>query len=416
MEKSLDKIFLKNSFSMYILAFTKMVIPFLTLPYLTRVLSVDTYGVVAYVKSLMGYVQLLIDFGFMFSVTKDIADAKKSGNWQEVSFITCTATLTRLFLGLVALLFVSIISINNEFLKNHILFTFLMFINTLLSILWMDFLFRGIEKMEILSYRFLFSKIMSTALIFTLIRSDQDLILMGAIEIFGTLVASSFTIYELIKLRFEVFLPSFKNCCIILYNSFLYFISNFATTSFGLLITFLIGLYLDAKEVAYWSLALQLVGGIQAFYSPILDALYPAMLRDFRTKLIVRVLCVVMPTIFLGCGIIYYFGVEILTLIASEKYVKSAWLLVLLIPVLIISFPAMLFGWPYLGALGKIRLVTMSSILASIGQVIMLVFLLITNNFTLYYICITRCISEFLLFFFRFIFSIYVSKKELSRV
>ena len=66
MEKSLDKIFLKNSFSMYILTFTKIVIPFLTLPYLTKVLSVDTYGVVAYVESLMGYVQLLIDFRFMF--------------------------------------------------------------------------------------------------------------------------------------------------------------------------------------------------------------------------------------------------------------------------------------------------------------------------------------------------------------
>lgn len=412
----MDKIFLKNSFSMYILAFTKMVIPFLTLPYLTRVLSVDTYGVVAYIKSLMGYVQLLIDFGFMFSVTKDIADAKKSGNWQEVSFITCTATLTRFFLGLVALLFVSIIAINTEFLKNHILFTFLMFINTFLSILWMDFLFRGIEKMEILSYRFLFSKIMSTALVFTLIRSDQDLILMGAIEILGTLVASGFTFYELTKLRIEVFIPSFINCCRMLYNSFLYFFSNFATTSFGLFITLLLGFYLDAKEVAYWSLALQLVGGIQAFYSPILDALYPAMVRDFRTKLVIRVLCVVMPIIIFGCGIIYYFGVDILTLIASEKYVQSAWLLMLLIPVLIISFPAMLFGWPYLGALGKIRLVTMSSVLASIGQVIMLAVLIITNNFTLYYICITRCISEFLLFFFRFIFSIYVSKKELGRV
>lgn len=412
----MDKKFLKNSFSLYILAFTKLVIPFLTLPYLTRVLSVETYGIIAYVKSLMGYVQLIIDFGFMLFATREIADARKEDDWTIISSVVSTATVTRIFLGLIAFFFISVLTFSTPMLRDHLLYVVLMFLSVFLTIFWMDFLFSGIEKMEVLSYRFLSSKILTTLLILIIIKSDKDIVLMGFIEIAGTLVASFFTFFELFKLKIKIIVPSFSSCYRMLYHSFLYFFSNFATSAFGLLITFLIGLNLQASDVAYWSLALQLVGGIQSFYSPILDALYPAMIRNFRIKLVLKVLCIVMPVIFLGCIIIKIFCIDILKIIAGDKYVYSAQVLIYLIPVLIISFPAMLFGWPYLGALGQVRLVTMSSIFASVGQVVMLFTLILTNNFNLYFICITRCIAEFLLFFFRFIFSIYVTKKEYGSV
>lgn len=55
----------------------KSYFPLLTLPYLTRVLSVESYGVVSYVKAVMQYMQLVVDFGFMLSGTKDIVNAKE---------------------------------------------------------------------------------------------------------------------------------------------------------------------------------------------------------------------------------------------------------------------------------------------------------------------------------------------------
>lgn len=41
----------KNTSMLLLLNIAKMLFPFITLPYLTRVLSVDKYGVVAYIKS-----------------------------------------------------------------------------------------------------------------------------------------------------------------------------------------------------------------------------------------------------------------------------------------------------------------------------------------------------------------------------
>ena len=41
---------IKNTIMLYGMSIAKIVFPLLTLPYLTRVLSVESYGVVSYVK------------------------------------------------------------------------------------------------------------------------------------------------------------------------------------------------------------------------------------------------------------------------------------------------------------------------------------------------------------------------------
>ena len=68
---------LKNIIMLYGMSIAKIVFPLLTLPYLTRVLSVESYGVVSYVKAVMQYMQLGVDFGFMLSGTRDIVKAKR---------------------------------------------------------------------------------------------------------------------------------------------------------------------------------------------------------------------------------------------------------------------------------------------------------------------------------------------------
>ena len=52
---------------LYIMNIAQLVLPLITLPYLTRVLSVDGYGVVSYVKSLIIYITLIIEFGYLLS-------------------------------------------------------------------------------------------------------------------------------------------------------------------------------------------------------------------------------------------------------------------------------------------------------------------------------------------------------------
>ena len=50
-----SKILVKNTTMLYIMNITKIILPLVTLPYLTRVLSKECYGVVSYVKEVMRY-------------------------------------------------------------------------------------------------------------------------------------------------------------------------------------------------------------------------------------------------------------------------------------------------------------------------------------------------------------------------
>ena len=60
---------------LYIMSIAKLLFPLITLPYLTRILTEETYGFVSYVKSCMVYIQLIVDFGFILSSVKDIVKA-----------------------------------------------------------------------------------------------------------------------------------------------------------------------------------------------------------------------------------------------------------------------------------------------------------------------------------------------------
>ena len=62
MDKQKSKVLVKNTIMMYLLSIAKMIIPLISLPYLTRVLSVECYGGISFAKSIIAYLQILVDF------------------------------------------------------------------------------------------------------------------------------------------------------------------------------------------------------------------------------------------------------------------------------------------------------------------------------------------------------------------
>ena len=103
MEKTKLKKIGTNTLMLYLLTFAKIIVPLITLPYLTRVLSVECYGVVSYIKAVNSYVQITIDFGFLYSAVKDIAKTTHNG---EISKIVSDTILARVLLAFVAFLVV----------------------------------------------------------------------------------------------------------------------------------------------------------------------------------------------------------------------------------------------------------------------------------------------------------------------
>lgn len=385
----------KNTIMLYIMNIAQLILPLVTLPYLTRVLTVDNYGVVNYVKSIMTYMQIIIEFGFILSATKDIV---KAGNDKKIiGEITGNVILGKILLSLLSLIVLIIFTIFVPILKNNVAFTMLSFIPIFLSTFLIDFFFRGIEKMEVITIRYIVMKSISTLLTFLFVRGNGDLLMIPILDIIGNVVAILLVWKKVYKLGIKLSFGTMKDIWDSIADSFLYFISSMASTAFGALNTLLVGILLSSKEVAYWSLAMQILGAIQALYTPINNGIYPEMVKERKFSLIIKVIKIFMPVVFIGCLIILLFSKPILFVIGGRKYLEMSYLIKLLIPVIIFSFPAMLFGWPVLGAIDKVKETTTTTVVTAIVQVVGLIVLMLVGEFTLVNIALLRGGTEFIL-------------------
>lgn len=397
-----NKNIVNNTIMLMIFNIAKIVFPFITLPYLTRILTTDSYGIVAYVKTVMSYMQIFVDFGFVLSATKDIVKCREDKN--EMERVIGDTMVARVILGGLGFIVVLILSLALPILRTNILYTMLSYVAVFLSIFLMDFLFRGLERMHVITIRFIVMKIISTILTFVLIKSDQNLILIPILDIVSTLVAILMVWYEIGKMQLKLKFSGMKKVISTLKDSFVYFLSNVAATSLNALSTIIIGIYTSPTEVAYWSLCMQIIGSITACYNPISDGIYPEMIKTKNTAIIKKVLKIFMPIVLAGCIFSYFFANIGFMILGGEKYSNAVPVFRLLIPTLFFGFPAIIFGWPALGAIGKAKETTTTTIIAISVYIIFVIGLIVTKSFTITNIAIGRSITEMVLFGTRYLF------------
>lgn len=390
-----------NIIFLYFLTIAKIVFPLLTFPYLTRVLTVDVYGMVSYVRATIIYMQIFVDFGFSLSAVKDIARIKNDKI--RVGEITGDVIIAKLLLCAIGMLILLVLCVSISILQNNLLYTFLSYVVVILSVFLLDYLFRGIEEMQLVSLTFIIMKGASTLLTFVFVKGDEDILWIPVLDIISSFFALFFVYVQLKKLHIKIIFRNIIYAWKSLKESFIYFISNMATTAFGGLNTMLIGIYIpDVKEIAYWSVAMTLVSGAQALYNPITGGVYPQMVKNPSMRIIRRLLLVFMPCVILGCLFTWVFAGDIVRIINGPNYDEAAEVLRYLVPVLFFSFPGMLIGWPALGAIDKASDVTKTTVFSCIFQLAGLSLLILCNQFTLLMISILRDMTEAVLLGTRF--------------
>lgn len=391
----------KNTAMLYIMNLAKLVFPLLTMPYLTRVLDRDGgYAVYTFVKnSVMTYVQLVIDFGFLLSATKAIAQVREDK--ERVGEIVGHVMLGKGFLSLAALAVLAVMSLFIPLMGENPMYTFLSFLQAVTTIFLVDFLFHGLEQMHVITIRYFITRAITVVCTFLLIHDDGDLLLIPILEIIGNLVAIAWVWWEIRKMQLPVRVRSVKAAWAMLKDSFVYFLSDIASTAFGALNTLIIGIIMTAREVSCWGVAMTFVSAVQMMYNPITNAIYPHMVRQKKFSVIKKVLMVFLPMIVVGC-VIVWFGADILVyILAGSEYPDAAPLLRWFIPLLFISFLATLFGWPVLGAIGKTKETTFTTIVAAAAQVLGLVFLMAVGRFTFFNLAMLRAATDLLMFLHR---------------
>lgn len=382
----------KNIFQLYFFSFIKIVLPLVILPYLMRSLSVETYGVVIYVKSIIGYFQLFVDFGFVVSGTADIVEA--NGDKGRISTVSGNVLTAKLLLSGGAFAALLVIQELIPMLTHYKLFTVLSFVPVFMSIFLMDFVFRGMEHMEVLTERYAIMKGFSTVVTLIFVKSDANILLIPLFDIIGSAAA---VIFVWLRLKDYGVLPTrgtLKNALSQLQKSSVYFISDIASMTFTSFLTVVIGLYLSERDVAYWGSCMQIVTAIGLMYVPVVDGLFPEMKKTRDFSLFKETLIKFLILFTLGCGVIFVFAKFTLLVIGGEKYVGAYTILRLMMPIAWGGFLSLMLGWPALGVIGKQNWVTVTTVIASVIQVILVVILLLTGHFSIPTVAVSRYITE----------------------
>ncbi len=392
----MKKNIIKNIIMLYGLSIAKIVFPLITLPYLTRILTIDTYGTVSYAKTIMTYLQLTVDFGFMLSGTKDIVKGKQNG--EDLGIITGDILLARIILGIIAFVVLIGLIIVLPILRENVLYTLLSYVSVFLSIFLFDYVFRGLEEMQVITIRFVIMKGIAAALTFVFVHNDTQIIWIPILDCIGSIFAVVLVWIEIKKRDLHIKVVSLSKSLKKLGESAIYFASEMATTAFGALNTVLIGVFLSKSDVAYWSLCITMISAVQAMYEPINSGVYPDMVKNKDFKVIKRTLSIFMPIITVGCIFTIFIAKYALLIVGGKQYVGAVGLLRALTPVLFISFPTMLLGWPTLGAFGKAKEVTITTIVTAVAQIVGLLILMAVGRFELMEIAMLRGITELLMF------------------
>ena len=389
----------KNTFWLAIFQLAKMVFPFLILPILNRRLSVETYGSLTFIKTVMNFLQIFLDFGFMLSATKEIAKIKDDTN--KIQQIMADTLLARLLLGGIGFLLIVILSFFFPILGHNFLFTITSYLTVFLSIFLFDFLFRGLEIIHVMTIRFIIMKTISFLLTIFFVRQDHQIILIPLFDILSSIIAIILVAFELQKRNFRLIRPKLKSSIYSLKISLVYFLSDVSATAFNAISTIIIGLVFSSTEVALFGVSIQIIGAIQALLGQLSSGIYPIMVRQKSRKFIQQIFQKTIPLVFLFTGLIIILLPLVLQVLAGDKYAAAHPIIQILAITIFFSFINTLLGWPTLGVINQQNKVTLSTIISTVFNFVSLIVLYLSSNLNLYSVAITRVITEIILFCIR---------------
>lgn len=408
---SSKKKLLSNTIMLYLLTFSTYLFAFITIPYQTRVLGPEVFGVVGLAMAVMIFVQLFIDFGFLLYATAEVSKHRK--DTKTIISIYSSVTWAKVGLSILALIALIMASLIFETIANNMLFYILFTFATIFAAMLPDFIYRGMEKMAPITIRTVIVRLFFVLMIFIFLKGPEDILVIPTLLLIGNLSALIF-VFNDVKNRFGIQLikPALRDIKHVTAKSSHYFYSRIATAVYGAGNTIVLGAFVPGVSVGYYVAVDKLISASKSLMSPIADSAYPHMIKTKDYALIRKLLLFAMPIIITLCIIAFILAEQICVFLFGKEYADAAPILQIMLPIVAFTLPTYLLGFPTLGAMGLSKHANNSIIFASVIQLIMVVLLIATNNITVITIAITATISEGLALLYR-ILAIYLNKNKL---
>ena len=400
----------KNFFFLTLLQAANFLLPLLTLPYLVRVLGTDLFGLVMFAQTFALFFNVLVDFGFNLSATREVSIHRNDK--KKISQLFSSVMAIKFFLILLSLFLITILLfIVPRFQMDWKIYylSFGMVIGQALFPVWY---FQGIERMKIISYINIFTKIIFTVLIFIVIKDASDYLLVPIINAIGFIIAGFIGLFLALK-NIIILKPKKIETIKLFRESSQLFISNLSVTLYTITNTLILGLFTNNTMVGIYASMEKLVLAIKNLYTPFFQAIFPWVASKNKTELIKIIKKLILPLFTIGfiAFITILVGAKtILNLIYNNELISEySAIFKILGSIAVFSALNMLLNTVFLTALKMYRERMKIMLITGITNVILAIILV--YYYGIYGIAISVAFSEFLLLIFGFLY-FKVSKNE----
>ncbi len=323
------KLLVKNILSQSILQVANLVLPFITIPYITKIIGPDKFGVLNYAAAVVTYFTLFINFSFDMNASRAVA--QNPGDQGFVNKLFSEVLYTKIFIFIICTAcFLSLLfclpQLYSE--KQVAIYSYLVVVGWVITPNW---LFQGKQQLNKIAIFNLVAKLIFTISIFFVIHSKQHYLWQPLIlSISQISVGLVSFLYACRKFNIRlVKLPAANIFTTLKQGKELFFslitISLYSNTTIVIL-----GLFLNSTEVGYYSAAFRLImTAITILSIPLNQALFPFISSSFSINYergineLQRILPLCLVFSFIYSAIFFFFAPFIIHLFYGDKFNES---------------------------------------------------------------------------------------------
>jgi len=328
---------------LYCIHLLNYVVPLLLIPYLSRILGVTAWGILAFALSFGGFVGAITEYGFYVSAQREAA--RRQHDKQALARLFNEVLSAKL---LIACLAVAVAFIGSRFIPilnedPRLLLGSLFFgVTQAFSLTWY---FRGIQRIKLAAGMEAAAKVLSAVLVVTLIKFPEDTwkycFAFGAAHL-SVLIWGLWRASRDISLHVPIFMHGVRA----LRDGRMIFFLHATGSAFTSSSVFIIGLLAPPQIVGYFAGAEKIVRILAGAMEPVRQAMFPRLSylvqsqrQEARAQLTRVLVATGVISVILGC-FVYLFAPELVRLVLGNEFspaIDCLKVLAILVPVLTLN-------------------------------------------------------------------------------
>jgi len=352
------KILASNFVYLSLLQGLNIILPLLTFPYLIRTVGVEYFGLLSFSFAFVTYFQIVTDFGFNATGTRDISLAAADPQKQNLIFNQIMSA--KLLLVILSFVVMMAIVFSFEIFRRYWLIYFFSFGSVLGQALFPVWYFQGMQKMKYITYLNLATKLIFTIALFVFVRQKSDYYLVPVFNALGFITAGLFALFYIgrdfaIKFKMQPLDAIAEQ----LQKSKYVFLSELKISLFTNTNTIILGFIAGNEAVGYFSAAEKLVRAIGNLQLPFSNTIFPYLSKEMavdklrtiqQIKKITAIGTAIFSVLILFC---FCFAEYIIEIIYGIAMLPSVLLFRIIILIPLLSFLDTMYGKQILLNLGR---------------------------------------------------------------